>query len=131
MRTTKYNPTNIQNLAEEVFYKTGQKVTKQQSLILKSNYRKQTGLLSGNLSSSPFSVMRTAVGAKLIMSYLIRVRFLDLKLTAKGRVKNRYYPIYNKPLYGFVFGYAYGAIGWGVAANIRENLGEGLRAALK
>ena len=130
MITKKYTTPDIQALAEQVFYRTGERVIAQQRDILKAHYRRKSGKLAGNLSSRPFSVMRTAAGARLLINYLIRIRFLDLKLTKRGRVKDRYYPIYNKPLYGFVYGYAYGALRWGLTSNIKDNLGQGLRAAL-
>jgi len=131
MITAKYTNRDIAAMAEEVFYRTGEKVTAQQSGILKAYYKRQSGALQSNLSSRPFSVMRTSAGARLLISYLVRIRFLDLKFTRHGTVKNRYHPIYNKPLWGFVYGYSYGALSWGLASNIRENLSGGLRVALK
>lgn len=131
MITKKYTNPDMAALAESVLYRTGEKVTTQQAGILKTYYKRQSGALMSNLTSRPFAVMRSSVGARLLMAYLIRVRFLDLKFTKSGRVKNRYHPIYNKPLYGFVYGYAYGTLQWGLASNIKENLGEGLRVALK
>ncbi|MBI9062623.1 MAG: hypothetical protein JEZ14_11615 [Marinilabiliaceae bacterium] len=63
------------------------------------------------------------VNPTLAIDYPIHIRFLDMKENGKGFEKENYYPIYNKPLYGFIFSYAYKQLRYGLLANIRENQG--------
>lgn len=115
------NTQSFANFAAEVFTDTGTPLLEQQAGIA-STYLNKTGYLSGRLSEKPFKVTETDGGATMIIEYPDYIRFLDLKKAASGRAKKTYYPIYNKPLYGFIYGYAYARLRAGLSSNIRNAL---------
>ena len=49
-----------------------------------------------------------------------QIRFMDLKKTAFGKRKKIYHPIYNKPVYGYLFGYAYDRMRFGLTNYLRQ-----------
>ncbi len=108
---------------------TGSSVLKIQQGIARTHYRRQSAALISGLNS--FHITNKTVNPSLVIDYPIHIRFLDMKLNGKGFPKENYTPIYNKPLYGFIFGYAYRRLRYGLAANIRENFTGPLQTALK
>ncbi len=121
MLSQQLNTQPFAQFAAEVFSDTGQRLTQQQEDIA-ATYYNRTGYLSGRLSSGPYRIIPTANGITLLIDYPKYIRFLDLKKTASGRPKKYYHPIYNRPLYGFVFGYAYQRLRYGLAANIKDGM---------
>lgn len=110
---------------------TGESVLKEQQSIARSHYRRRSGKLISRLGSNAWQVQNKTVNPTLVIDYPIHIRFLDMKLNGKGFPKENYYPIYNKPLYGFIFGYAYKQLQYGLTANIRDNFTGPLQTALK
>lgn len=43
----------------------------------------------------------------ILLNYPATIRFLDLKKTKSGQKKRRYTPIYNRPLFGHLYGRGY------------------------
>lgn len=117
--------------AAAVFYEAGEGITKEQAAIAKTYYNRRTGALVSNLSGRNFSVMKTAVGAKLLINYLTRIRYLDLKKTSTGKKKKVHHPIYNKPIYGYIYGYVYSQLRYGLNTNVRDNFITPLKATFK
>lgn len=110
---------------------TGQSVLKEQQGIARTYLKRRSGKLISGLNSSAFRITNKTVNPSLVIDYPIHIRFLDMKENGKGFPKEHYTPIYNKPLYGFIFGYAYKRLRYGLAANIRENFTGALQTALK
>ena len=109
---------------------TGHDVLQEQQAIARSSYKRRSGSLLKGLNPSTFSVINKNVNPTLRIDYPKHIRFLDMKLTGKGFKKAAYHPIYNRPLYGFIFSYAYPRLRYGLAANIRENFIGPLQASL-
>ncbi|MCW3784935.1 hypothetical protein [Plebeiibacterium sediminum] len=99
---------------------TGENVLKQQLSIARSSYNRRSGSLFSKLSQKSYSVKNKTVNPSLVIDYPKHIRFLDMKLNGKGIPKETYAPIYNKPLYGFIFGYAYKQLRYGLSANISD-----------
>ena len=105
----------------EVLEETGEKLLRHQGILLSAYYNRRSGVLANHLAGRPFTVRRGASGVNLVIDYLSQIRFLDLKKTAKGKKKKIYEPIYNKPLYGFLFGYAFHRLQLGLLEYLRQN----------
>jgi len=118
-------------IASGVLYNTGSKLIRQQTDILKTYYNRQTGATLANLSSQPFSVVASSQRVTLLIKYLSSIRFLDLKKTSKGKNKKVYQPIYNKPLYGFIYGYAYSRLRYGFTQSVTEATIDPLKIVMK
>nr|WP_321409337.1 hypothetical protein [uncultured Carboxylicivirga sp.] len=119
------------NQVTEVLTATGEGVLKEQAAIARTYYNRRTGALIRGLNSNAFQVTNRYVNPSLVINYPIHIRFLDMKLTARGRIKQNWYQIYNKPLYGFIFGYAYRRLRYGLVDAIRDNYTGPLQTALK
>jgi hypothetical protein len=127
MITQEVNQVRFGQFASEVLTDTADKVLQEQSQIA-SIYLKKTGWLAEKLMSGIYSVVYNDDGARLIINYPNYVRFLDLKKAASGKAKKYYYPIYNRVLYGRVYGYAFGRLR-GFLSMSEEELQQALRMA--
>jgi hypothetical protein len=119
MITQEVNQVRFGQFAGEVLSDTGGRLLKQQSDIA-DIYLKRTGWLSEKLASGIYTVLSNDDGAQLIINYPKFIRFLDMKKSRSGRMKRVYHPIYNRPLYGFVYGYALARLRAALNSNIRE-----------
>ena len=119
MISQEVNQPRFAQFAAEVLSDTAGRLLKQQSGIADTILRR-TGWLAGQLSSGIYNVSETEDGANLQINYPAQIRFLDLKKSRSGRKKKVYYPIYNRPLYGIVYGYAFARIRAALNTNIRE-----------
>ncbi|WP_289054160.1 hypothetical protein [Carboxylicivirga marina] len=100
---------------------TGESVLKEQQGIARTYYNRRSGALLRGLKSSALRVINRNVNPTLVIDYPKHIRFLDMQLTGKGVPKENHHPIYNKPLYGFIFGYAYKRLRYGLAASMRQS----------
>jgi hypothetical protein len=114
------NKSALSDIVAGVFYDTGESVIKEQHGIAESYYTRRSGELVRNLASRPFNVMKSFVNAQLIFNYLKHIRFLDLKRTATGKKKRNYQPIYNKPLYGYIYNFTYAKLRYGLSQTLKE-----------
>ena len=85
-------------------------------------YLRRSGDLADKLSSPIYTVVANDDGANLTINYPAKIRFLDLKKTRRGRLKKVYYPIYNRPVYGYIYGYALARLRAALNSNVREAL---------
>ncbi len=104
----------------EILDTTGESVLKEQLGIARTYYTRRSGALNRQLTNKSYSIKNRNVSPSLIIDYPKHIRFLDMKLTGKGHPKKAYHQIYNKPLYGFIFGYAYKQLRYGLTANIKD-----------
>lgn len=63
--------------------------------------------LMDRLSSMQPKIDRTDDEVQIQLSYPATIRFLDLKKTKSGNKKRRYTAIYNRPLFGHLYGRGY------------------------
>lgn len=131
MLSQKLNKSNKPGILEHtatVFYNTGDELLKEQAGILKTHYSRRSGGLISMLTGRNFDVIMLSTGVKLIINYLKYIRFLDMKKTAMGKKKKVYQPIYNRPLYGYIYNVTYPRLRYGLSENIRNRTVEPLKA---
>jgi hypothetical protein len=83
-------------------------------------YLRRSGWLAQRLASGIYTVTQTENGANLKINYPERIRFLDLKRARSGKMKKVYHPIYNRPFYGFTYGYAFARLRAALNQNVRD-----------
>jgi hypothetical protein len=119
MISRELNQPRFAQFAAEILADTGDRLLKQQSDIA-DIYLHHTGWLAEKLASGIYTVVSNADGANMTINYPKYIRFLDLKKTRSGRKKKVYHPIYNRPLYGFVYGYTLARLRAALNSNIRD-----------
>ncbi len=111
-----------------IFYDTADELLKEQAGIAETYYNRRSGDLISNLTGRNFAVMSSSRGVRLIIDYIKYIRFLDLKKTAKGKKKKNYHPIYNRPLYGYIYNITYPKLQNGLSNNVRERTVKPMKA---
>lgn len=119
MVSQQLNQPRFANFAAEVLSDTAVGLLKEQSGIA-DTFLRRTGYLAEKLSSPIYTVLSNDDGANLSINYPKYIRFLDLKKTRRGRLKKVYHPIYNRPLYGYVYGYALARLRAALNSNISD-----------
>jgi hypothetical protein len=114
----------------DIFYSAGAGILNKQRYLLRTFFSRRSGATERMLSGRNFNVMASSARVQLIINYISTIRFLDLKKTAKGGKKRNYVSIYNKILYGYLYGKTYPALRYGMVSNIKENYTGTLRAGL-
>lgn len=118
----------VLNQVVEILNTTGNLLLTEQAAIARTYYKRHSGTLISQLSQKPFVVNNKNVSPTLLISYPKHIRFLDMKRTRNGTPKQNYYPIYNKPFYGFVYGYAYGQLRYGLSSAVSDSFLSPLKA---
>lgn len=72
-----------------------------QEVVAAMSYNSRTGELLRSTQQSP--VLTNALGKRLILSYPLHIRFLDMKRGSSGKNKKVYEPIYNRFIWGYLF----------------------------
>ena len=106
----------------DILTDTGIRLTREQAAIAETYYNRRSGFLSSRLKSKPFIVSASGTGANLIINYPLYIRFLDMSKAGSGKRKKVYFPIYNRPLWGYIYGYAYKLLRLGLSNNIRDRI---------
>ena len=75
----------------------GDRLLETQCGIAQATYRSRSGQLMNSLSGGV-----TVSDCKVDIPYPVHIRFLDMKKTRTGKRKKRYFPIYNKYVYGYL-----------------------------
>lgn len=73
-----------------------------------------------NLSSRPFTVVQSGRGVVLTFNYLTLMRFMDMRKDRYGNEKPDYTPIYNKHVFGLIYGYLYKRLVAGIGKDLNE-----------
>lgn len=91
---------------------------------------KSSGALYRYLSQKPYSIVNTGFGIRMVLPYPVRIRYMDMKTDPKtGKPKLNYAPIYNKIVWGFVYGYLYKQLMYGISQQLNEAIINRLQAA--
>lgn len=91
---------------------------------------KGSGELYRYLSQKPYTVISTGFGVRMELPYPIRIRYMDMKTDPKtGKTKKNYTPIYNKIVWGFVYGSLYKQLMYGISQQLNEAIINRLQAA--
>ena len=114
----------------DIFSTAGSGILENQRYLERTFLHRRSGALASMLGGNNFNVMASSARVQLIINYISTIRFLDLKKTASGGKKRNYVAIYNKVLFGFLYGRTYPALRYGLVENIKENYTGRLRAGL-
>lgn len=117
--------------AREVYEEGAKALLKEQLETSRTYLNTRTGGLQSHLSSSPYTVSSSEGSVHLQFMYQLKVRFLDLKKTAKGKKKKVYTPIYNRLVWGFVYGRIYKQLRFGFTEEVRNRYVEKIRDIYK
>ncbi len=91
---------------------------------------KGSGELYQFLSRKPYTIVSTGFGIRGELPYPIKIRYMDMKTDPKtGKTKKNYQPIYNKIVWGFVYGYLYKQLMYGISQQLNEAIINRLQAA--
>jgi hypothetical protein len=90
---------------------------------------KRSGKFYRYLQQRPFAVTNMGLGVRLTMSFLSGIRYADMKHSRSGKLKHNYTPIYNKIVWGFIYGYLYKQLMWGISKSVNEAVTNRLQAA--
>ena len=115
-----------QEFVSRVLQNVAPRITSEQSKRVYTYYNKRTGHIGRQLNSQNFSVVKSGGINELRMNYLIDLRFLDMKTTKYGR-KKIYGPVYNRPLWGYVYGYTFGTLRYGFTKKIKTDIIDTIR----
>lgn len=105
-------------------------ILKEQAKNIEAYFNYQSGHTINSLYEA-FMVTRSGGGASLKFDYLIDLRFLDLKHTASGKKKKVYGPVYNRPLWGHVYGYVFGTLRYGLTQSVQSEIFDMIRESYK
>ena len=82
---------------------------------------KGSGELYQFLSRQPYTIVSSVSGIRGELSYPLKIRYMDMKTDPKtGKPKKNYTPIYNKIVWGFVYGYLYKQLMYGISQQLNE-----------
>lgn len=116
--------------AARVLTNAGPEILEEQSRRVYHYYNYRTGSIGASLASAAAQVRKSAGGATLSFDYAIDLRFLDMKKTKHGK-KKIYGPVYNKPLWGYVYGYIFGTLRYGLSAKVQQEIFDEIRASVE
>jgi len=115
----------------QVLRNAAPKIMSEQADRVEAYYTRQTGNIVDQLQSQAFRVQRMGDGAVLEFDYLIDLRFLDMKTTALGHKKQVYGPVYNRPLWVYVYGYIFGTLRYGLTKKVQSEIFDMIRESYK
>ena len=88
-----------------------------QEVVAAMSYNSRSGALLESTQQQP--VLNDALGKRLILSYPLHIRFLDMKRGRSGRKKKVYEPIYNRfSIWGYLFTGTYMALLRGLTGRV-------------
>lgn len=133
MITEKYTkPLSLQ--ASDVMQEVALRLLRTQAQTLSLDYNRHTATTLNVLQGRPFEIDQNGGNPSLNIDYPATVRFLDLKKTATGKRKKLYSAIYNRPVFGHIYGRGYSLsnlLNIMVQDNIRQNISGKLQIAIK
>lgn len=116
--------------AARVLANTAPEILEEQNRRVYQYYNHRTGDTGRSLSTMAVRVSKTGGGAILHFDYLMDLRFLDMKETKHGK-KKIYGPVYNKPLWGYVYGYIFGTLRWGLTKKVQAEIFDEIRESIE
>jgi hypothetical protein len=121
----------FEEFTAQVLQNAAPKIMSEQADRVYRYYNERTGHIGESLMNHIFQVLRSGGGASLEFGYLLDLRFLDLKLTASGKKKKLYGPVYNRPLWGYVYGYIFGTLRYGLTQAVQTQIFDQIRESYK
>ena len=121
----------FEQFTAQVLQNAAPKIMSEQADRVELYYNPRTNHIVDSLRENTFRVLNSGGGASLEFGYLIDLRFLDLKLTASGKKKKLYGPVYNRPLWGYVYGYIFGTLRYGLTQAVQTQIFDQIRESYK
>ncbi len=106
---------------------TASDIYKLQTTIAKTH--SGSGHLSRFLSTKPFTVNARGSGVILTLNYPLAIRYMDMKKDKYGKIKKHYDPIYNKIVWGYIYGYLYRRLIYGISRDMNQAIVQRLETA--
>lgn len=95
-----------------------------------SKVKAQSGSIYRFLAGRPFIVTSSGTGVRLIMQFPVGLRYMDMKKDYRtGKNKANYVPVYNKIVWGFIYGYLYKQLIYGYSRQFNDAIVSRLRAS--
>lgn len=113
-----------------VLQNAGPEILDEQSRRVYQYYNHRTGSIGASLATTAAQVRKSAEGATLSFNYAIDLRFLDMKETKHGK-KKIYGPVYNKPLWGYVYGYIFNTLRYGLSKKVQQEIFDEIRNSVE
>lgn len=107
---------------KRVLTAAGPEILKEQRNAVTIKYSRRTGNITDSLSNDILSIGPYAGGIRLAIAYTTGIRFLDMRKTASGAKKKVYAPVYNKQLFGYVYGVIYPQLRYGLNKSIETEI---------
>lgn len=123
--------TLYQEFVAQVLQHAAPMIMSEQAERVAAYYNERSGHIYDALMNQSFRVQRMTGGAILDFDYMIDLRFLDIKTTALGRKKQVYGPVYNRPLWGYVYGYIFGTLRYGLTSKVQAEIFDLIRESYK
>ena len=106
---------NYIHILNGLLMEQGQQLLATQKMIGTVYYINRTGTLLDSLGQKP-----TVTNLKMTIRYPLYIRFLDMKKGTGGKKKKYYEPIYNKYVYGYLYGGIYRRLKAALGDNVRR-----------
>lgn len=106
---------NYIHILNGLLMEQGQQLLATQKMIGTVYYVNRTGTLLSSLGKKP-----TVNNLKMTIQYPMYIRFLDMKKGTGGKKKKNYEPIYNKYVYGYLYGGIYRRLKAGLGGYVRR-----------
>lgn len=119
-----------QEFVAQVLQKAAPMILAEQASRVYAYYNERTGHIGQSLQAQSYQVLKSGSGAVMDLDYLLDLRFLDMKTTARGK-KKIYGPVYNKPLWGYVYGYIFGTLKYGLTGKVQTEIFDMIRESYK
>jgi len=130
MISDKYIGQLYSEFTAQVLRNAAPKIMSEQADRIYTYFNERTGHIGDSLQNQSFRVIKMGDGAVLQFDYLLDLRFLDMKTTKYGK-KKVYGPVYNKPLWGFVYGYIFGTLRYGLSGKVQNEIFDLIRESYK
>ena len=125
-----YKDRLYQEYVSRVLQAAAPKILKEQQARVYTYYNMRTGHIGRALERQSFKISNSSGTTTLDIDFLLDLRFLDMKSTRYGK-KKIYGPVYNRPLWGFVYGYVFGTLRWGLTSSVQREIFDAIRDSYK
>lgn len=115
----------------QVLRNAAPKILNEQADRIESYLNRRSGDIVNQLRSQSFRILKMGDGAVLQFNYLLDLRFMDMKTGKSGKKKTVYGPVYNKPLWGYVYGYIFGTLRYGLTGKVQAEIFDMIRESYK
>jgi Na+-transporting NADH:ubiquinone oxidoreductase subunit NqrC len=132
MLTTEYTQGMVFSaFTEKVLRQTAPEILQDQKKNVEAYYNKRSGRIASELNNSIIQLSSSSGASTLTFNYLVDLRYMDMKRTKEGKIKKIYHPVYNRILWGYVYGYMYSMLRYGLNESVKREVIDELRNAIE